>query len=238
MGGTGNTVGLVRGEPPKTAKDPEEANPPAEAETKKESTWGDWLWEGSKWIPVAGAAPSAWDAGVAAWNGNYWEALGHVADGATAFGGPLGKGGKLLFKGGEKLVAKATEKAVVKAEEKALAKTEQKAAEKAAEKPGGKVKKDPCKNYNCGATSKKLENIKKEIKERGTELREDINELAKNGFGAKRPGLKPSETVEGHYDILDFYKANYAKLMAEYVACCGAEWYGLENLKNPKGLVK
>jgi hypothetical protein len=83
---------------------------------------------------------------------------------------------------------------------------------------------DPCKNYDCGKASKKLENIEKEIKDRQTDLRNDVNDLAAKGMGSAKPGLPPSQTVEGHYDLLDYHKANYAKWQAEYVACCGAEW--------------
>lgn len=82
---------------------------------------------------------------------------------------------------------------------------------------------DPCKNVNCGAVSKKIENIRKEIEKRTGELHEDPQ-----GLPWSIPGAKPSQTREGHVKLLNEHKANLAKQVGIYVACCGGDW-GLQN---------
>lgn len=80
--------------------------------------------------------------------------------------------------------------------------------------------KDPCKGVNCGAVSRKIENLRKEIDKRTGELHEDPQKLP-----WKLPGkAKPRETREGHVRLLNEHKANLAKQKAIYVACCGADW--------------
>lgn len=146
MGRSGNLTGGVRGQPPVSKKPASEANPPVKPETPKEATWGDWAWEGAKWIPGVGAVPSAWDAGAALYNGNYLEAGGHAIDAASNFGGPVGKGivkgGKFLFKAGEKVAEKLGKKAVQKAEKEAV--------EDTIKKGGGKFRGGPCDHLKGG----------------------------------------------------------------------------------------
>jgi hypothetical protein len=107
MAGTGNLKGRVQGQPPASASSAEEANAAARPETPKETNW---LWEGSKFIPVVGAVPSLMDAYSNFQQGDYLGAAleaGGVIPVGKIFG-TVGRLGRLAVKAAreEKAAAK------------------------------------------------------------------------------------------------------------------------------------